>query len=272
MNAIELKERIDFYMDTTRNGRFAFLDYNKAVNDAMEKFINDQYGDDEEKNIYSFDITQQVRDNLYTLIKESKLSPTSLSPITTNYGSFLVNHITMPTDYFDFISLQTLISNITAYARPTTYNELGPLLEDSFKMPTNKQAYYLEDKTGYAIYRGSTGTLSQVTLTYIKDPATFSIGNEGQLIGPGNNLQIGLNYIAIQESENNLVVYQPGQLFQAGSVGLVSGQVILASNTTACDLPEKTHNDIAKIAAAIMSGVISDYNRSQFDAKEAKQT
>lgn len=271
MNAIQIKERVEFYLDTERNGRFSFSSINKGVNDAIVKYVDDLFGDIENKNIYGLQSIQQIRDNLYTLIKTSTLSPTTLSPITTDYGSFIVNHINDPADYYEFVALQTLISGITSYARPTTWNELTPLLEDSLKMPTNKRLYYVDDSTGYQIYRGNTGTLTSANLTYVKIPDVFSIGSEYQLINQGIGvLTLNLDYIAVQESVVGSTTYLPGEQFTTPSVTLVSGQVILASNTTTCNLPEKTHEQIAIMAAEIMSGNISDFNRAAFATKEAK--
>jgi len=270
VNAIQIKNLVETYMDSTRNGRFGLDVISQVVNDAIEKFVMDSFGDVDGKKIYGFQAIQQIRDNLYTLIKSTSPTVTTLSNHNTQYYSFGVNHINNPADYYEFVALETLIGGVSTYARPTTYNELGPLLEDTYKHPTNKQPFYLDDSTGYKIYREATGTLTSATLTYIKTPATYSCGTQSQLIGPGNNLTLGLDYIAVQTSVNNLVTYQSGQLFNAGSIQLVSGQVILASNTTTTDLPEKTHNEIAKIAASIMSGTITDYPRSQFAEKEAK--
>lgn len=243
-----------------------------AVNDAIRKFIDDAFGDISNKNSYGFQSIQQVSDDLFTLVKSSTITPTTLPTITTDYSSCGVNHVNNPSDYYLLIAIRTLINGISTYARPTTNNALGPLLEDSFKTPSNKQPYYLDDDTGYQIYRSSTGTLTSAELTYIKTPAIFSMGTENQLIGPGNNLTIGLDYIAIEQSYNNLVTYQPGQLFTAGAINLASGQVILASNTTTTDLPAKVHEIIAKMAAEILSGVTSDFNRAQFTEKEIKQS
>ncbi len=272
MNAIQILERVYMYMDTTRNARFSFLDYNKAINDAILKFVDDKFGDIQGKNEYGFELLQQIRDDLYTLIKTSSPAVTTLTPVTNDYYTSIVNHVNDPVDYYEFVSLQTLISGKTTYVRPTTYAELLPLLEDSFKHPTNKEPYYVDDSTGYQIYRGDSGTLTSATITYIKVPATYSCGNESQLINTGGTLAIGTDYIAIETSVNAATTFQPGTQFTAAGVTLTSGQVILASNTTTCDLPDKVHNEIAKTAASILSGTVSDYQRSGFTEKEAKQS
>jgi hypothetical protein len=272
MNAIQIKERIDFYMDTTRNGRFTFLDYNKAVNDAIRKFILDQFGDEAGRNLYGFDVIEQVRDNLFTLIKTANPTVTTLTPQTTRYGSYTLNHVNTPTDYYMLVSMRAYIDGYSDYVRPTEYNKLGPLLNDSFMAPSNRLLYCLEDNTGHIIYRGSTGTLTSVDETYLKVPTVFSMGNEDLLLFPGNALTVSAIYIAVEVSVHNGVTYQPGDQFTASNTVLTSGVVILKSSTTTTDLPDKTHNRISEIAAAIMSGVISDFNRSAFVNKESKES
>jgi hypothetical protein len=271
MNAIKLKELVDLYLDVTRNARYPFADYNRAVPEATEKFLDDMFGDLNLKKVYGFQRFQQLRDNLYTLIKVSNPTITVESTVTNRYGeSFIINHINFPADYRELGCIQTLLGGFTDYAKPTDYNSIGPLLNDSFAKPSNTQMYYNDDATGYKIYRGSTGTLTQITLTYIKEPNEFSIGNESLLISAGAGvLTNATSYIAVETSVHNGITYLPGTQFTTANTNLTSGQVILSANTVPCELPEKAQNDIAKIAAAILSGVVSDYNRSAFVDKEA---
>lgn len=272
MNAIQIDNRIEFYLDATRNARYGRLEKSGAVNDAIKKFIDDRFGDEDNKNPYSFEFIQQVRDDLYTLIKSATPTVTNLTAITTDYGTTGVSRITNPTDYYDLISWTTTISGITTFAQPTSYNALITLLEDSLKQPSNKYPYYLEDATGYKFYKGTTGTLV-VGIDYIKTPATYSMGTDIQLITSPSLVVIGSSYIATEVTVQNGVTYQPGTQFTAAATtALASGQVILASNTTTCDLPEKVHEIIAKMAADILSGVVSDYTREQYLAKEVKES
>lgn len=273
MNAIQIDNRIELYLDATRNARYQRVEKSAAVNDAIKKFIDDRFGDEANRNPYSFQFIQQDRDDLYTLIKSATPTVTNLTAITTDYYTTGVSRITNPTDYYTLISWNTTVAGIQTFARPITYNELGPLLEDSLKYPTNKRTYYLEDATGYKFYRGTTGTMT-VGIEYIKTPATYSMGTDAQLIDAGVGvLTIGLSYIATEVSVQNSVTYQPGTQFTAAvSTTLTSGQVILASNTTTCDLPDKVHEIIAKMAADILSGVVSDYTRAQSIEKQVKES
>ena len=70
MNAIQIDNRIEFYLDATRNARYPRTEKSGAVNDAIKKFIDYNFGDADGRNPNSFEFTQQQRDNLYTLIKD----------------------------------------------------------------------------------------------------------------------------------------------------------------------------------------------------------
>lgn len=266
MNAIELKNRVDFYLDMSRAARFTFDEYNIAVNDTIEKFTSSTLGDPSQRTPDNFQWVQQLRDDLDTLIKEHAAVLTSGTAITTRYYTTGVTTFPFPTDYYGFVSLTAIISSKTIYGRPTNYNELGPLLEDSFRHPSDVKIYYNEKNRAFTIYRGSTAPASAI-LTYIKIPATYSCGSENQLIdgGPAVTLTNGSVYYATELSVYNGVTYQIGATITgvAGLVYLTSGQVILASNTTACDLPPRTHEEIAKRAAATMLLTTANYPASQ---------
>lgn len=208
MNAIQLKEKVDFYLDMTRAARFTFAEYNIAVNDTIEKFTAETLGSPDHRTPENFQWVQQLRDDLYTLIKTNSPTLTGATSITTPYYTTGVTTFPFPTDYYGFVSLTSIISAKTIYARPTNYNELGPLLEDSFKHPSDTKIYFNENATGMTLYRGSTTPTSTV-LTYIKAPATYSCGSETQLItyaGIALALATG-SYYATQVSVFNGVTY-----------------------------------------------------------------
>lgn len=269
MNSVQTMNRVDFYNDSTRSGRFLFADYNKAVNDAIKTYVDIKLGDETQRDPKNFQWIQQIRDDLYTLLKIATISPTNGTVITNRYFSATPSHILYPTDYFGFVSLNTLIDGFTDYSVPTSYNEIGPLLKDSFRHPTNLKTYYNEDATGHTIWRGVGGTFTSATLEYLKQPLTFSIGSENQIISPGGAvLTNGLSYIAFEISVQNGITYQIGDQFTAVGTALTSGLVILSANTVSIDLPEKAHDDIAKMASAIMLKVTSNYPASEAVQKE----
>lgn len=273
MNAVAMMNRIDYYNDYTRSARFSYAQYAEAVNGVILTYIDQQlgFGDGEQKNTYQF--IQKIRDKLYTLVKTATPAITNGTVITGRYGSATPSHINFPTDYQNFVGLNVLIDAYTDYSRPTDYNKIGPLLDNSFMKPSNQKTYYNEDATGLTIWRGVGGTFTTATLTYLKAPATYSLGTESQQIASGPDvLTIAVSYIALEDSVQDDNTYLSGTQFTAtGTTTLTSGMVILASNTTACDLPEQTHDTICKMASQMMLGVTSNFNGSQFVEKEVNK-
>lgn len=260
MNAIQVKQRIDFYINLTASARFTFAEYNLAVNDAVNEFINQQVGDEEGRDPKSFEWIQQIRDNLFTIIKTASPTVTNGTVVTSPYYSSIPSHFLYPADYDTFVSLATIVSGIQSYARPTTYNQLGPLLQDSFKHPTNTKTFYVEDSTGMTVYRGTTGTMT-VSLTYLKLPTPFSIGAETQLVT--TTLTNALSYYATEVSVYSGVTYQIGSTILGTGAALTSGQAILITNTSPLDLPEKVHERLAKWSAGKLLASIGMLEQSQ---------
>jgi len=273
MNALQTLARIDFYLDVSRNARFFFSDYNKAVNDAIHNYIDEKVGDEKQRNPENFQWIQQIRDDLFTLIAVATPSITNGTVRANRYYSSTPSHINFPPDYYAFVQLDTLIDAFWDYSRPITFNELGPLLKDSFKHPTNLKTYYNEDATGLTIHRGVGGTFTTAKLTYLRTPVDFSVGSEDQLIDEGTGvLTPGDDYIAVEVSVENTNTYQIGDQFTAGTADLTSGQVILASNTSPVDLPEKVHDEICKAASRIMLLVTSNYPAAQAVDSEVERS
>ncbi len=272
MNAIATKIRIDYYNDLTRSARFTFAEIAIAVNDAIQQFIDEKIGDEMSQNPENFQWTQQMRDDLSTIIKTASPTISNGAVVTTRYGSFIPSSFTTPTDYYYFVSLSTLIDGFTSYARPITYNELGPLLQDSFKMPTNKLTYYVEANGTYTVWRGPSGTFTSAGLTYLKIPNTYSCGQESQLLTTGATLTNALVYYATEVSVYVSVTYQPGDVITGTGAALTSGQVILSTNTVPIELPERVQDDICKLASVNLLKVIQLFDSSQAIQSEVSKT
>lgn len=269
MNAIQIYYAIGVYANRTQSSRFFFQEVNKAVNDAIKDKIDDIIEGPNQQGLNGIDRIQKFRDDLYTLIKVSTAAPTTTGTIN---GMITEHHFNFPTDYQTYVSMTATINGNTTYLRETDYNKVGPLLECSFRKPNNSKPYFLEDSTGLKLYRGIGGTFSSATLTYIKQPAAFYMGNETDLIDAGVGvLTINTGYTAVDESVYNGVTYIPGATFTTNGVltNLTSGQVIKSSILTTVELPEKCHDDVAKMAAGILLGVTSAFDNSAFAEKQS---
>ena len=266
MNAIQMFYAVTFYTNRTYSERYFNIEINKAVNDAIMKKIDSITDTAKQNELNGIDRIQKFRDELYTLLKKSATGVTAVGTINDTVTE---EHILFPTDYQTFAALTLTIDGYTKGSRPTTYGERNDMIDCSFRRPNNKKTYYLEDATGLLVYRGIGGTVTTVKLDYIKQPAEFTMGLDSQLIDAGAGVLTNTtSYIATQDSVHNGITYAEGTQFVSANTNLTSGQVILTANTTPCELPEKCHDEIAKMAAEILLGVNKDYEASAFSQKE----
>lgn len=257
MNAIALKERIDFYLDRSRTSRFPFNTYNLAVREAQMQYF-DFFKDD----------SKGVRECLYTL----KMDVTPTMTVLQTTPNYIVNHIDYPADYHYFQVMNIFVDGVLAEVTPTDDDQLNRQLQNTYTAPTNKYIFQREDATGWKVYRGTTGTPT-CELTYLKAPSNFYIGNESDLIEEGTGVLTAFtSYTAVEQSEYNGVSYNPADVFTTNSnIDLTSGQVILTSILVDSNLPETVHEDLAKKVASLMSGSISDFNKAGFVEKEVNK-
>jgi hypothetical protein len=268
MNPIQLKQRIDFYNDLTRNARFTFTEYAIAVNDVVQEFIFENLGDKENRNPKNFQWIDRINDQLYTLIKTATPALVAGTAITNKYYTTKVSTLAFPNDYSDFVALNLIIDGLTVYGRPTSFNKLQPLLRDSFKHPTSDNIFYNWNSTGLSIYYN--GTASAASLIYIKGAVDYSIGQEANLIDGPVLLSAG-SYYATAPSVYNGVSYQIGSVITGGFT-LSSGQVIPVSVTSPIDLPSQVHEEIAKRASVKMLIASGNYPSAQAVQSEASKT
>lgn len=258
MNAIQQKERADFYMDRSRAPRFTFNQYNIAFREVIMTYFD--------KNKTS---EIGIRDGLYTLL--TTVTPTVTT--VTSASTYTISRFSYPADYHFLNYMNVYVDSELARVLPIKGDEINPVLIDSFKKPSNTKIYQKEDATGYLLYRGVGGTCT-VNYTYLKAPAAFYIGNESDLITAGTSLALATGYTAVEESVVAGVTYDPGDQFTSAvtPTSLTSGKLILTSILVDCDLPDTVHEDIAKMVAEYMSGTVENFNKSAFAEKEFLKT
>ena len=261
MNPIQLKNRIDFYNNLTRNARFNFDEYAMAVNDVVQEFIFENLGDKENRNPKNFQWVDRINDQLFTLIATDTPTLVAGTPIVNKYYSTNVDTADFPADYNDFIALSLIVDGYTVYGRPTTFNKLNPMLGDSFRHPDENNVWYNWNDAGLTIY--SKGTVSECNLTYIRDAVDFSIGQESNLIDAPNTLTNAVQYYATTPALYGTTTYQIGDVITGNGTALLSGQVIPVSVTSPVDLPAQAHEEIAKRASARMLLTRSNYPAAQ---------
>jgi hypothetical protein len=265
MNIIQMRERIMFHIDHVKSPRFDKTQYNNALNSAIVDFIEETYGGLNTSRRYSFQSAQKVRDKLNTLVY--KTAPLTVGAGITA-GKIITSVAPFPiTTYRYSLMLECYFNGSTKpyYAKPISYDEYKEYKENKFLTPSLVEpyrVYWIEDYDGWIVDGGTGNVLTSAVLTYLKNPAVVDIGF---LIQPGA-LTNAVPYIVSEESVTAVGGVSTSRLigsevtFTAGANTLTSGE--LAYGFTNCDLPTQAHDEICKRAAAILTGVVQDYNKT----------
>lgn len=251
-NAIQMREAVDKLIDRVKSPRFNDANYYTAINRAIDFIVKDRVENIKKKKNYSFQSSQRLRDELYTLVM-----PT-FSPIPTG------NTIAFPADYKYLLAMGISVDNIETICRPITLNEKALMKRNPFKRPTTNKTYYTEDSSGWQIFIPSGGTITSIDLDYLKLPNVVTIGQENDKIASGVGvLTNATDYIVYEEAVHAGVTYYEGEVFTSSNTNLTSGIVILRATVIDSDMPESLHEEIITGAAAIMNGTVEDWQKQQ---------
>lgn len=236
-------------IDRVNSPRYLDQEYYEAINLATSMIFEDRVNNIKIKKGYSFESEQRLRDEMYTLIKNVTGAPSG-------------NLIPLPSDYNTAILVEPTIAGTLQAARPLSYNELSFIERNPFKQFSEETVFYIEQSTGLDIkYAG--GSFSAYSLWYLKNPATVTIGVESDKLTTGATLTSNVLYIVYNQSVYNGVTYYPGDIITGTGIALTSGIVIPRSVTVDSDMPDKILPEICRLAGAILSGTVADYNKKQ---------
>ena len=249
-NAIQMRKSMDALIDRVRNPRFEDDRYYDAINQAIARIRDDRTENIKDPKTYSVEAVQRVREELDTLVVDELV----IVPVASV--------IAKPADYYHYLSLDVTIDGVESYARPTTHGKLGPLKRSPFKKPSTIKPYYLHISTGIKVEFCTTDSFTTSLLSYIKNPAKVTIGNEADKITPASgNLTNGVTYYVYEDTTHNGIQRFEGETFVAIAAPIVGGIVINASDVTDSDLPGRIHEEVIRLAASIMMGSDEDYNK-----------
>lgn len=243
-------------MDRSRTSRFTFNQYNITFQTVQKRVVD-----------FFKDNVDEIRKYLYTLKTDSTPAVSTLSTMS----SYTISHVNYPSDYWYFQLMNVFVDNVLTQVSPIDDDSLNRALQNTFTAPTNEYIFQREDATGWKVYRGLGGTVT-CELTYLKEPSDFYIGNESNLINEGAAvLTFAVSYTAVEQSVHNGVTYNPGDTFTAVNTTLTSGQVIPTSILVNSNLPEQIQEKMCWVVSEILSGNISDFNKSMFVEKEVNK-
>lgn len=246
-----MMERIGEHIDRTRTARHRDRAYFNAINEAIWAIVKDRVEPIRVNRRYSVQNAQRISDELYTLVRVT--SPT----ITGSDKDVIV----VPTDYFYYLMMYVTIGGVKYWCTKTTYNELGPLKENPFSRPSDTKPYFTDNDKGFKVFTKIAGIFTTAELTYVKNPATVSIGEERDKLTTGATLTNAVTYYVYEDAVYSGTTYYPGEIITGTGAALTSGIVVINTKIVNCDLPVNMHEEVALKAAAILSGNVEDYNK-----------
>lgn len=244
-----MHKRIDFHMDKVKSPRLSKDTKDQALNLTIDKFIV-TFTD-------TFQIDQYSRDCLRPLVKADY-------PVTV-----AGNVITYPADYRQMLGLTLTIDGVVKYwTRDMLFNEKGPNLENSFTVPTPEYPSAIESAAGLKVLCGS-GVVSVALMDYVIQQTDVLYSSTTISAGPAVLTVGSIYYVETAPVFHNSVQYAVGDSFTAVGTALSgAGTVALIRN---CQLGTSCHEEICKVAAAVISGTLGDMERFQVKAVEGKR-
>lgn len=244
-------------MDHVNSARLRRSDVDQALNDTYDKFIN--------TFVDTLQMDQYSRDCMRPLMKNN--AAVTLSG----------NVITFPSDYRQMVGLTLTIDGSTNYwPREMLYNEKGPSFSNSFTEPVSEYPTALEDQSGLRIYCG-TGVLSAATMDYVIQQTDILYSDTAIQAPTLTGLTVGATYYVESGTViHNSVTYSAAS--GAGRLGdsfVAVNTIINGTGTVAliqnCQFGQQCHEEMCKVAAAIVSGIIGDRERFGIKALEGKR-
>lgn len=251
-----MHQRIDFYHDKVRSPRLREdLDKDQSISIAQEKAYNTM--------VDLFQFKQHLRDEMRPFVRKNVA-------VTVTSNSF-----TLPADYRHLLDVRAVIDGVLRTdIRSMNYSENGPVEGNAFTEPDPEYPRWQESEAGITILCGA-GVVSSVQIDYLRRPATPYYSQTPILAGPSVLILGQMYYVEQGTVTHNSVVYsagndtRPGDTFVAANTALTgTGTVVRIQN---CELGESCHEELCKIAAAIISGTVEDYSRFQVMAVQAKR-
>ena len=150
---------------------------------AQEKFISKRaFGNNPRRTTLEED--QKRRDDLRNLIAHTELI---VSKATEKPDS---HKVTLPTNYRHAINEEALLSTGKRVGvKPISYDRYNKILDDPFNSPTNNSVYRLDSGKETFLLISQSDIMSYY-LTYIKEPAEFSIRLEKCELADHTHLEI----------------------------------------------------------------------------------
>jgi hypothetical protein len=263
MNIVQIIEKVRHFRDLSHSPRVTPQSIIEDIRTAINNIIKDRYDNFKMAKSYSFQSTQNLRDQLGDLVKQAS--------VIVAVGNLLPK-ASFPADYRHIVAASIKVDSKDYWVVPTMYDELRTLDIDPFSQPTIEspaQVYYTEQNTGLVVHYGTQGTLQSGYFFYIKEPVQVEYGTE---YDSTHTFAVGNVVIAVEITVYHGVTYQIGQAITivTGFTNITSGLVVYGYVNT--DMPVLLHEEIVLSAAQLGVKITENYSKgNSLDIENQKQ-
>lgn len=205
-------------VDSLFNKEFTPQERDIFLNEAIIAFVNRTYNGTNTKGL-SFEETQEMVDEIKTLIVHSPIDQPWVAPQFSNGNMYYVDLDSLKYEYLHLIRVEADINSCTEIinVNMVQYDDLTYTLTNSLTKPNAqwKRVVGVLANDKLVLYADSTFKIESVAPSYIKYPAKVSLGGYEDING-------------------------------------------VTSVLTDCDLPENTHNKIIDLAIMIAQGTLEN--------------
>ena len=257
-NIIAIKNRILFHMDRTRSPRYTNEVISYAIQTAVDDFIKDRYDNIKDAEArYAFETVQRVRDEIRTVVEITLLTPTVLKQAD------------LPPDYMYDVGVKQLINNVWRNSTPKTLSERLGGERNMYFRSTSEYPSHEQIGSKLRCYT-NTGSLTSIELYYISKYELPYI-YDGTIASGVNVLTDGYTYhVETDAISYNGTDYQVTDTFTASGTLTFTGAGVVR-RIIEVPLPEATHEELARRSAAILSGIVENFNRNEIKEREIKK-
>jgi hypothetical protein len=274
MNIIVIHNKIKIYHDQVGTDRFPTWQIDNAIDMATRSIVKNRY---DKETVQGLDDkflgkNQQNRDEIGSLIEKLEIT-------TGDFSDNLIPSTVMPDDFWILIDMMIKLTSIEdeLYPVPLNYNMKKSLYSDPYLRPSTSYPYkifYYRSNEGREIIHGSTESLANGEIHYLKKPAKPSYGIE---VTDDNFSDHKLNFwgetviasgvTKIKLSGGTYASYNIGDEFTFNSGDSIEEGSIVYDYTN-LDVPDLLHDEICSTAAGLLSGSISNYDKGNYIKQE----
>jgi len=255
MTIIEIRERVRFHLDRVASPRWGNTRLSYGIQVATDDFVQDRY--DNIKNAqkkYAFETVERLRAEIRTIVLALPLIP-------------VLDVLTLPADYRYDVGLSVVIAGITKNSRPGSISETLGSFSNSHTRPNDDYPIHNEIGNTIVVNHGQFNAFTAAILYYIRQHLIPYISEPRSSGTPLTT--VTTHYVETGSIVYDTATYNAGDYFTTTAITVFTGAGTV-SEIQSVELPNTSHEEIAKRTATILSGNVHNFEKFGVKEKEVE--